>query len=169
LLTFAFGKTLSAAELCAFRRASRVEGTMEGCMKQIIALAALALTAGCTAASAEDEAIARADGETKLAAELRDYRQSGEPMSCVPLRNLGNNRSAGEGVVIFGGNTSRLYVNRPSGGCPLLRIGTALSVRTSGTQICRGDIVSVFDPQTGVNFGSCGLGDFTPYERRRDG
>jgi hypothetical protein len=139
-------------------------------MKQIIALAALALAAGCTAASAENEAIARADGEAKLASEMRDYQQSGEPVSCVPLRNLGGNRSAGEGAVIFGDrSSSRLYVNRPSGGCPLLRVGTALSLRTSGTQICRGDIVSVFDPQTGVNFGSCGLGDFTPYERRRDG
>jgi hypothetical protein len=137
-------------------------------MKQIIALAALALASGC-AVSAENEAIARADGERELAAELRDYRQSGETVSCVPLRNLGSNRSAGEGAVIFGGNNKRLYVNRPLGGCPLIRPGMALSLRTSGTQICRGDIVSVFDTQTGVNFGSCGLGDFTPYERRRDG
>jgi hypothetical protein len=137
-------------------------------MKQIIALAALALVAGC-AASAESDEIARADGEARLAAELRDYRQSGNTVSCVPLRHLGGNRSAGEGAVIFGGNGKRIYVNRPAGGCPQIRSGTALTLRTTGTQMCRGDIVSVFDTHTGVSYGSCGLGDFTPYERNRDG
>jgi hypothetical protein len=132
-------------------------------MKHIITLAALALTAGC-AASAENEAMARADGEATLAAELSNYRQSGPPVSCVPLRNLGGNRSAGEGAVIFGSG-SRVFVNRPPAGCPLVRDGRALSLRTIGSQLCRGDIVSVFDPVNGMNFGSCGLGDFTPYER----
>ena len=133
-------------------------------MKHIIALAALALTAGCAASSAEDQAIARADGEATLAAELSNYRQSGPPVSCVPLRNLGGNRSAGEGAVIFGSG-SRVFVNRPPAGCPLVRNGRALSLRTTASQICRGDIVNVFDPVSGINYGSCGLGDFTPYER----
>ena len=137
-------------------------------MKQIIELAALALASGC-AVSAESEEIARADGEATLAAELRDYRQSGDTQNCVPLRHLGGNRSAGEGAVIFGGNGKRIYVNRPAGGCPLIRSGMALTLRTTGNQMCRGDIVSIFDTQTGVSYGSCGLGDFTPYERNRDG
>jgi hypothetical protein len=133
-------------------------------MKHIITLAALALTAGC-AASAESEANLRADGEAALAAELRDYRPSGPPMSCVNLRTLGGNRSAGEGAVIFGGSGSRVYVNRPPAGCPILRPGRALNVRTTGSQLCRGDIVTVVDTLNGINYGSCGLGDFTPYER----
>jgi hypothetical protein len=137
-------------------------------MKQIIALTALALAAGCTAASAEDQAIARADGEATLAAELRDYRQAGTPVSCVPLRNLGGNRSAGEGAVIFGSG-SRIWVNRPPAGCPLVRDHAALTLRTTGSQICRGDIVNVVDTASGMNYGSCGLGDFTPYERAREG
>jgi hypothetical protein len=137
-------------------------------MKTLIALAALALTAGC-AASAEQDDIARADGETRLAAELRDHRQSGDPVSCVNLRTLGGNRSVGENAIIFGSPGGRLFVNRPPAGCPVLRHGRALNVRTTTSQLCRGDIVSVFDPVNGIEYGSCGLGDFTPYERRRVG
>ena len=138
-------------------------------MKQIIALAALALAAGCTAASPETEALARADGEAMLAAELRDYSPAGTPVNCVPLRNLQGNRSAGEGAIIFGGQSGRLYVNRPPAGCPVLDSGRAISFRTTGSQLCRGDIVNVFDPVSGFGFGSCGLGHFEPYTRRRDG
>ena len=137
-------------------------------MKTLIALTAFALTAGC-AASAEQEELARADTEASLAAELRDYRQAGETVSCVPLRNLGGNRSAGEGAVIFGGTGSRVWVNRPRDGCPLLRDTRALTVRTTGNQLCRNEIVRVVDPATGTFYGSCALGDFTPYERRPAG
>jgi hypothetical protein len=134
-------------------------------MKQIIALAALSLAAaGCTA-SAEDQAIARADGEATLAAELRNYQPSGAPVSCIPLRNLSGNRSAGEGAVIFG-TGSRVWVNRPPAGCPLINDGRTLTLRTSGSQLCRGDIVNVVDAGSGIQYGSCGLGDFTPYRRR---
>jgi hypothetical protein len=137
-------------------------------MKHIIALVALSLVGGCAAASAEDQAMARADGEATLAAELRDHRPSGPPVSCVPLRNLQGNRSAGEGAIIFAGQSGRLWVNRPPAGCPVIDSGRAISLRTTGTQLCRGEIVNVFDPVNGFNYGSCGLGDFEPYERRRD-
>lgn len=136
-------------------------------MKQIIALAALTVASGC-AASAEDQALVRADSEAKLAVELRDYQPSGVPVSCVPLRNLGGNRSAGEGAVVFG-TGSRVWVNRPPAGCPLIREGRAVTLRTTGSQICRGDIVGVVDTLSGIHYGSCGLGDFEPYTRRRDG
>jgi hypothetical protein len=136
-------------------------------MKQIIALAALALAAGCSAASAEDQSLARADGEAKLATELRNYQPAGQPISCVSLRTLEGNRSAGENAVIFDGPGGRLYVNRPPAGCPVLRHGRALNVRTTSSQLCRGDIVSVFDPLNGTDYGSCGLGEFEPYQRRR--
>ncbi|HEY0149436.1 MAG TPA: hypothetical protein VGB70_10580 [Allosphingosinicella sp.] len=134
-------------------------------MKHIIALAALGLAAGC-AASTDDRAELRADTDVRLAAELSNYRQSGNTRSCVPLRNLGGNRSVGEGAVVFGSG-SRIWVNRPRDGCPLLRDDRTLILRTTSSQICSGDIVSVVDAQSGIHYGSCALGDFTPLERRR--
>ena len=134
-------------------------------MRQMIGMAAALLVAGC--AAGEPSAEARADGEARLAAELRDYAQSGPDVSCVNLRQLGGNRSAGEGAVIFDGTGGRLWVNRPSNGCPVLSSGRALQVRTPTGQLCRGDIAIVFDPVTGMEYGGCGLGEFTPYKRRR--
>jgi hypothetical protein len=136
-------------------------------MKNIIALAAFALAAGCVAQSAEETAEMQADSEAKLAAELRGYEQSGPALSCVNQRDLGGNRSVGEDAIIFGGRGSTLYVNRPAGGCPELDFGRALVVRTTGSQLCRGEIVTVLDPVSGMEFGGCGLGEFTPYKRVR--
>ena len=134
-------------------------------MKKLLLLVCAAGLAGC--AATDDDVEARADGEATLAAELADYEQVGEPESCVPLRTLGGNRSAGEGAIIFDGPGSRIYVNRPPAGCPELRFGRSLQIRTSSSQLCRGDIATVFDSPSNMTYGACGLGDFTPYERRK--
>lgn len=133
-------------------------------MRIFFACAALALAAGC--APGEPLETSEAD-RAALDAELRDYAQAGPPVSCVSLRNLRGNRSVGEGAIVFEGlGNQRLWVNRPPAGCPVLRDGRALRTTTTGTQLCRGDIASVFDPVSGIGYGGCGLGDFTPYERR---
>jgi hypothetical protein len=89
-------------------------------------------------------------------------------MNCVPSRDLRGNRSAGEGAIIFEGQSRNIvYVNRPRAGCPEIRSGLALKTRTTSTQLCSGDIVEVFDPVTGFSHGGCSLGEFTPYRRLR--
>jgi hypothetical protein len=108
-----------------------------------------------------------AQAQTELAEAIQG-RSAGAPQSCVQMRDLRGNRSAGEGAIIFDSPSRNLiYVNRPAAGCPELRMGRALKTRTTTTQLCRGDIVDVFDPATGFSSGSCGLGDFTPYRRLR--
>ncbi|MGZ8997739.1 MAG: hypothetical protein ACXW2T_02680 [Allosphingosinicella sp.] len=134
-------------------------------MKKLILVAAIALSAGCTAASADEVAEMEANSEAKLAAELRDYEQAGPPVSCVSQRDLGGNRSAGDAIVFDGKTSAVRYVNRPAGGCPDLNFGRALIIRTTGSQLCRGDIATVFDPVSQSQYGGCGLGDFTPYRR----
>ncbi len=134
-------------------------------MKTILAISLAALATAC--APADPVATAeRAEADAmQLADAIRD-RTPGEPISCVNQRDLRGNRSAGEGAVIFTGAGSLIYVNRPPAGCPELDSGRALITRTTTGRLCRGDIVSVVDPVTGTNYGSCGLGDFVPYRRR---
>jgi hypothetical protein len=134
-------------------------------MKTLLTISCLALLAAC----ARDEPLqADANGEARLSAALRDYSSAGPAVSCVSTRNLGGNRSAGEGAIIFdGGRHDRLWVNRPPAGCPDLSFGRALAVRTTTTKLCRGDIADVFDPVSGFHFGGCALGDFEPYRRNR--
>jgi hypothetical protein len=133
-------------------------------MRHLILLAAACLAAGCTT----DEPVEMAaNDEAKLAAQLRGYEPAGPPVSCVNMRNLQGNRSAGEGAIVFDGINGRKWVNRPAGGCPSLEFGRALRTRTSSAQLCRGDIATVFDPVARIEYGGCGLGDFEPYRRVR--
>ena len=136
-------------------------------MKRLILAGALTFLAGCTMNDPADTRAADAD-RASLAAALEGFQQSGPPVSCVNQRDLQGNRSAGEGAIIFQGRTSNtLWVNRPAGGCPLLNSGRALITRTPSTRLCRGDIASVVDLTSGMHYGACGLGDFTPYRRAR--
>jgi hypothetical protein len=136
-------------------------------MKYLAVMPLLALAAACTSADQEPVEMSAA-AQTKLADALRG-RVAGPPQSCVSQRQLGGNRSAGEGAIIFEGQTgsSVIYVNRPPGGCPELTFNRALVTRTTTGQLCRGDIVTVADLTSGIQSGSCGLGDFTPYRRVR--
>ncbi|MDQ8756992.1 hypothetical protein RCO27_12210 [Sphingosinicella sp. LHD-64] len=104
--------------------------------------------------------------EVDKAAEALAGRTAGTPVSCVNLRDLRGNRSIGDGAILFEGAGNIAYVNRPAGGCPDLGAGRTLVTRTPSGQLCRGDIARVVDLTSGVEYGSCGLGDFVPYSRR---
>ena len=133
-------------------------------MKKILTLSLVALTAGCMS---ERPMEMSAEAQSELASQLGD-RVAGPPQTCVSQRHLRGNRSVGEGAIIFRTLSSDLiYVNRPPSGCPEIRQGRALKTRTTGTQLCAGDIVQVFDPVTNIDSGGCALGDFTPYRRAR--
>ena len=131
-------------------------------MRHLILFAAACLAAGC---AADDPVETAADDEAKLAAQLAGYEPDGPPVSCVNLRDLDGNKSAGETAIVFDGRGSRKWVNRPAAGCPSLEFGRTLRTRTSSSQLCRGDIATVFDPVAGIEYGGCGLGDFEPYRR----
>jgi len=130
-------------------------------MRMIPILAAAALAGGCTMNSQPLEASPEEDAQ--LSAELRDFDEAGPAVACVSTRDIRGNRSAGN-ALIFNGPGGLVWVNRA--GCPSLRAGRALQTRTFSTRMCSGDIANVFDPQTGQEFGSCGLARFEPYRRR---
>ncbi|TFI57238.1 hypothetical protein E2493_16165 [Sphingomonas parva] len=132
-------------------------------MKAFLAVCALGLVAGCADQAAPE--LSESD-EARLGAELANYEQAGRTVDCVNSRDLRGNRSAGEAAIIFDGLGRRVWVNRPPAGCPSLEHGRALRTSTPSTRLCRGDIATVFDPVSGISYGSCGLGAFTPYERR---
>ncbi len=128
------------------------------------AAGAAALLVGCTA---EENRPVSAEAETRLAAELEGYVVDGEPVSCVRSPDLQGNRSVGRNTIVFSGSAGRKWVNHTRGSCPSLEFGRALRFRTTSPQLCSGEIASVFDPTTGIEYGGCALGDFTPYRRAR--
>jgi hypothetical protein len=129
----------------------------------LFVVAAGLATAGCVNGP-PDPRVEQANADA-LAKTLAGYAQSGPAQSCVQLRDLRGNHSAGDAIVFEGQSSGTLYVNRPPGGCPSLDYGRALVTHTPAGQLCRGDIADVVDPVSRTNFGGCGLGDFVPYKR----
>jgi hypothetical protein len=142
----------------------RVQAAMEVRMRTILILTCAGLAAACSMNQPADPRAAEASSEA-LSKALAGYEPAGPPVSCVPMRDLRGNRSAGDAIVFDGLSSATIYVNRPPGGCPSLDFGRALVTRTSISQLCRGDIADVVDPSSRTNYGGCALGDFEPYRR----
>ena len=126
-------------------------------------LLAGAVLASCSVTAGQPVKTSAAD-----AAALDDAlagRVAGEPRSCVRQQDVRNSRSAGGDTILFDGPGGVVYANRTSGSCPRILPWHALSHRTSGTNMCAGELIRVFDPQSGVEYGGCSLGAFVPYRR----
>ena len=133
-------------------------------MKRTALFLLAGLTAACTASTGMEIG---QESEADMAEALAG-RSAGEPQSCVEMRRIRSSRSIGDDAILFQGSTSDLvYINRPAGGCPGLRMARSIRTRTTATSLCRGDIVTPFDPVSGAEHGGCGLGDFVPYRRSR--
>ncbi len=141
-------------------------------MKYLLVFSAAILAAACatprspgTAAGAPPPAGA-AVAPSGLDALLRG-RVAGTPQECVEQRLLGGNRSFGDAIAFGDSSSEVVYLNRPPIPCPALGAGRALETRTVSGRLCRGDVVTVFDPVSGMHVGGCALGEFTPYRRAR--
>ena len=130
-------------------------------MKRILLLALAGLAAGCTTS----EPVELTEDQQSRLAQALEGRTAGPAMSCVSHRLLRDNRSIGEGVILFNGAGDIVYVNRPPGGCPALDYGRTMITRTPSASLCSGDIVTVFDPVSRIEYGGCGLGEFVPNRR----
>ena len=88
---------------------------------------------------------------------------AGKPESCLPLYRSNDMTVIDDDTILYrDGRTT--YVNQPLGGCNNLGNGSyALVTRSTGSQLCRGDIAEVRDMTAGITVGSCALGDFVPY------
>ena len=131
-------------------------------MRIFLIAAAAASLAGCeTTDSPPDQrsAAAQATYDRLLAG-----KTPGRPAKCLPLQRSNDMVVIDDDTILYrDGRTT--YVNQPLGSCNLLGRGSyALVTRSSGSQLCRGDIATVVDATTGVTVGSCALGDFVPYK-----
>ena len=84
-----------------------------------------------------------------------------KPTSCIQLYPS-NGSTTYEGAVLYRVGSKR-YLNRFGDGCPFLHPDDGLITRSFGSQLCRGDIVTIFTPGIPIQRGSCVMGDFTPY------
>lgn len=137
-------------------------------MRKIILATFAAGVAACAAIAAPDfDTSSLNDGERERLEKALENRVPGDPVSCVNTRDLRGNEGFGTDIIVFKGrrSASDVYVNRPPAGCGNFDRSTALVVRTTTTRLCKGDIVQLYDPSLGNQYGGCGLGEFVPYRR----
>ncbi len=139
-------------------------------MKTIIRLSAAVLIAACAIYGGIQASASAPEKAAKDQAALNEALKgmvAGPPRDCIQEYYLEDNKSFGRNVILFKGRTPGVvYVNNlPGAGCPEVDTSRALRTKSPMPQLCRGDIVTVFDPNSRIDIGSCSLGEFTPYHR----
>ena len=123
----------------------------------------LAALAAC--AMADDETVETSVAADAALGEAIAGRSAGSPVSCVRQQDLRNSRAVGDRAILFDGPGGTVYLNRTRSPCPRIQPWHALRHQSTRTGLCSGDLIQVFDSQTGVEYGGCSLGEFTPYRR----
>jgi hypothetical protein len=119
----------------------------------VVTAMALALTAGVA------DARAPSTPDRVLAG-----RTPGKPVDCISQTQVFDTQTFDDGSIYYRMAGPVDYLNRPYQ-CSQLRSDRAYSTRTPGTQLCRGDILNVFDAAAHFPYGSCSFGDFVPYPK----
>jgi hypothetical protein len=104
------------------------------------------------------------DGEAALEAMLAG-RVEGAPLTCVSPRSLRGSRIVDGTAIIYEGNGSRLYVQRPTQGAEQLRSGDTIVSRSTIGSLCRTDIADLVDRSTRIRTGFVTFGRFVPYDK----
>ena len=87
-------------------------------------------------------------------------------MQCVPLHQLRSSRII-DGTAIVYDTGPTIYVNRPRAGARSLDQFDTLVTRTFSSELCRSDVVQLFDSAAQMQTGLVFLGDFVPYRKAR--
>jgi hypothetical protein len=126
-------------------------------VKKAYVLAGLLAVAGSTIA------IAGTSPEEALEKELGGW-VAGEPVQCIPLRRITGSRALGD-TMLFKVRSSIKY-RTSSVGCPAQRVGLTLMTNPGSTNLCKGDVVGMWDLANDIQEDSCQVGNFTPYRRK---
>lgn len=119
-----------------------------------MSLAVLASAAAAAAAPVSERDQATID-------RLLKGKVAGDPVSCIAIPRSGGSTIAGNRIY-YRGTGRTVYVNDPGPSCNLRR-GSAIVIKTPINRFCRGDIITLFEPSSGIDRGSCALGEFTPW------
>jgi hypothetical protein len=91
-----------------------------------------------------------------------DATPVGDAVSCVQLRNIQSTRVHGDSVIDFHMNGGKVYRNTLPNSCPSLGFEERFLYKTSLSQLCSVDIITVLQSPGLSQGASCGLGKFQP-------
>jgi hypothetical protein len=110
-------------------------------------------------------AIAAAPSTARDREEVPPATPTGPAVDCVPIRSLGSSAVRNDRVIDFLGTGGRGYRVTLPDACPGLGFEQAFSYRTSLSQLCKQDIITVIrQGGGGIPGPSCGLAEFQPIQ-----
>lgn len=97
---------------------------------------------------------------------IPEARETGKPVSCIPIIQIRESRVRNDQVIDFRMTGKKWYRNTLPSSCPSLGFEERFSYKTSLSQLCSTDIITVLQTHGGQLTGgpSCGLGQFQPVE-----
>jgi hypothetical protein len=95
------------------------------------------------------------------------YVAKGKPVDCIQLRSIRTTQVRDDRTIDFIMNGNKVYRNILPNSCPTLGFEKRFSYRTSLSQLCSVDIITVlYNVGSSLQPGaSCGLGPFQPMAR----
>ena len=114
-------------------------------------------------------AVVAASAEDMKAKEdpLAAFERTGEKTSCLMLSQVDQIRPVTDELFLVRVGVGNWYLNEVSGSCNGASSGfTRLEYRTSGSSLCRLEIIHVVDNAGGFLRGSCSLGDFEKLRKK---
>jgi hypothetical protein len=121
----------------------------------------LAILTGIALIATSGVAIAKRSGK-----EVPVANEIGKPVNCINLRSIQETRVRNDNVIDFRTSGRKWYRNTLPHSCPSLGFEERFLYKTSLTQLCNVDIITVLHSYgNGLDRGaSCGLGQFQPVE-----
>lgn len=90
-------------------------------------------------------------------------KPAGAPIDCVQLNQIRETRVRSDQIIDFYMRNGKVYRNTLPNSCPQLGFEESFSYKTSISQLCSTDIITVLQHTGGLSRGaSCGLGTFQP-------
>jgi len=106
---------------------------------------------------------ANASRASRNAEAIAAAKPAGKPVSCVQLNNIRETRVRSDQIIDFYMKDGKVYRNTLPNSCPQLGFEESFSYKTSISQLCSTDIITVLLHTGGLSRGaSCGLGSFQP-------
>jgi hypothetical protein len=124
-------------------------------MRSLALVVALGLLTGGSAALAKRDRNA-----------VPEARETGDAVNCIPLHQIRESRVRSDNVIDFRASGKKWYRNTLPHSCPSLGFEERFLYKTSLSQLCSVDTITVlYSAGGGIDRGaSCGLGKFQPVE-----
>lgn len=88
--------------------------------------------------------------------------EAGKPLDCLPLNQIRESRVRSDQVIDFVTRGGKVYRNTLPQSCPRLGFEERFGYRTTISQLCSTDIITVLNIGGPPQGASCGLGKFQP-------